>query len=215
VKEPFAVLTEDDRRRLHSVMRRRRFRRHEVVCHQGDPGDSLHVVVKGRFVATVTSASTGLTAAVNLFGPDSIFGELALLDGSARSATITAVEPAETLELKRPDFEALLGEHPAVERFLLLALAGLVRTMTDQITEALFDPVDTRLCRRVLLLNELAAASDQRWITLRQEDLAILAGTTRSTVNRLLRRLEADGVIELRRGGVGVLDPVRLRRLAR
>ena len=215
MKEPFAVLAEADRRQLHSVMRRRRFRRHEVVCHQGDPGDSLHVVAKGRFVATITSPDTGLAAAVNIFQSGSIFGELALIDRFERSATISAIEPAETLELKRPDFEALLVEHPAVERFLLLALAGQVRTMTDQIAEALFDPVDKRVYRRLQLLHELAAASGERWIALRQEDVATLAGTTRSTVNRLLRRLEVDGVIALRRGALAVEDAERLSRLAR
>ena len=172
------MLDDGDRRRLHSVMRRRRFRRHEVVCHQGDPGDSLHVVVKGRLVATITSPATGLTAAVNVFQPGNVFGELALLGGSDRTATITAIDAAETLELKRPDFDALLREHSAVERFLLLALAEQVRRMTDQLSEALFDPVDKRVYRRLLLLNELATADDERWIRLRQEDVATLAGTT-------------------------------------
>ena len=156
VKRAFAVLDAVDRQRLHTVMRRRRFRRYEVVCHQGDPGDSLHVVVKGRFVATITSAVTGLTAAVNIFERDTIFGELAMIDGSPRSATISAVEPAETLELKRPDFEMLLVEHPVIERFLLLALAAQVRQMTAQISEALFDPVDKRVYRRLSLLQEVA-----------------------------------------------------------
>ncbi len=214
VREPFAVLGASDRQRLHMVMRRRRFRRYEVVCHQGDPGDSLHVVVKGRFVATISSAVTGLTAAVNIFERDTIFGELALIDGSPRSATIAAIEPAETLELKRPDFEMLLLEHPAIERFLLLALAAQVREMTEQISEALFDPVDKRVYRRLALLQEVATAAEEPWIRLRQEDVATLAGTTRPTVNRLLRRLQEDGVIELRRGGLRVADPDRLRHLA-
>lgn len=209
------MLGDDDRRRLHSVMRRRRFRRHEVVCHQGDPGDSLHVVVKGRLVATITSAATGLTAAVNIFQPGNVFGELALLGGSDRTATVTAIDPVETLELRRPDFEALLREHPAVERFLLLALAEQVRRMTDQLSEALFDPVDKRVYRRLHMLHEVARADNEPRIQLRQEDLATLAGTTRPTVNRLLRRLQAEGIVALSRGGLTILDPARLRRLAR
>ena len=133
VPDPFAALTEAERGRLRAVMRRRRFRRQEVVCHQGDPGDSLHVVAKGRFLATVVSPLTGQAVAVNLFGPDSYFGELALIDGSARSATISAIDVAETLELKRRDFEQLVAGEPTVQRFLLLALAQRVRDMTDQL----------------------------------------------------------------------------------
>jgi CRP-like cAMP-binding protein len=86
--------------------------------------------------------------------------------------------------------------------------------MTEQISEALFDPVDKRVYRRLALLQEVATAAEEPWIRLRQEDVATLAGTTRPTVNRLLRRLQEDGVIELRRGGLRVADPDRLRHLA-
>jgi len=196
-------------------MRRRSFRRNEVVYHEGDPGDSLHVVVKGRFVATVTSPLTGLTAAVNIFRPESVFGELALLGRFERTATITALDASETMELRRPDFESMLAEHPAVERFLLMALASQVRRMTDQLSEALFDSVDKRVDRRLLLLHEQESAGNDGWVRVRQEDVAILAGTTRPTVNRILRRLEDEGLVELRRGGFRVIDDQRLRRLAR
>ena len=114
------------------------------------------------------------------------------------------MEPAETLELKRGEFERLLVEHPAVQRFLLVALAEQVRAMTDRLSETLFDPVEKRVYRQLALLDQVAKAAGERWISVRQEDIAILAGTTRSTVNRLLRRLEADGVVEVRRGGVAV-----------
>ena len=97
------MLDDTDRRRLHSAMRRRRFRRHEVVCHQGDPGDSLHVVVKGRLVATITSPATGLTArGEHLPARKHVRRARLLLGGPTGMATITAIDAAETLELERP-----------------------------------------------------------------------------------------------------------------
>ena len=196
-------------------MRRRRFRRHEVVCHQGDPGESLHVVAQGRFVATIVSPLTGQTAAVNIFEPNSLFGELALLSGAVRSATISALDTAETLELRRPDFEQVLAAHPAVQRFLLVALADRVREMTDQLSESLFVPVEKRVQRRLLLLDDVATAAGDEWIVLRQEDVATMVGTTRPTINRVLRRAHVDGVIDLSRGRLRVLDRGRLERMAR
>jgi CRP-like cAMP-binding protein len=215
VPDPFAALADTERRQLRAVMRRRRFHRHEVVCHQGDPGDSLHVVVKGRFLATVVSPVSGQEAAVNLFGPDSYFGELALIDGSDRSATISAIEPAETLELRRRDFEELVANEPSVQRFLLLALAQRVREMTEQIAESLFTPVEKRVHRRLLALHDTTSAAGGEAILLRQEDLATMAGTTRPTLNRVLRRDARAGIIDLGRGRIRVLDRGRLARLAR
>jgi CRP-like cAMP-binding protein len=215
VPDPFAALADTERRQLRAVMRRRRFRRHEVVCHQGDPGDSLHVVIKGRFLATIVSPVSGQEAAVNFFGPGSYFGELALIDGSARSATICAIEPAETLELRRRDFEELVADEPSVQRFLLLALAQRVRDMTEQIAESLFTPVEKRVHRRLLALHDSTVAAGGDDIVLRQEDLATMAGTTRPTLNRVLRRDERAGIVDLARGRIRVRDRGRLARLAR
>ena len=166
-------------------------------------------------MATVVSPDNGQVAGVNLFGPQSFFGELALLDGATRSATISAIEPAETLELKRRDFEELTERQPSVQRFLLLALAQRVREMTDQLSESLFEPVEKRVHRRLLALHDTAAAMGSHSIALRQEDLATMAGTTRPTLNRVLRRDEAAGIVGLGRGHIEVLDPQRLAWLAR
>ena len=207
-------LDDAERRQLLSTMRRRKFRRDEIVCHEGDLGDSLHLVAKGRFAATITSPVTGQAVAVNLFERNDYFGELALLGPSTvRAATVSALEVGETLELRRGDFELLLAKHPGVGRFLLAALAQRVREMTDQLGEVMFMPVEKRVHRRLLMLEEMHAEGD--WIVLRQEELAMMAGTTRPTVNRILRKAEELGVVELRRGRLRVLDGARLRRLAR
>src|SRR3954453_10679906 len=88
---------EDDVRRLLSIARRRRFSRGEVVFHEDDPADTLHLVVKGR-VAARTQTRMGDTAILSVMGPGDCFGEIALVGGpgSRRSATIAALEPAET-----------------------------------------------------------------------------------------------------------------------
>jgi CRP-like cAMP-binding protein len=138
-----------------------------------------------------------------------------LIDGSARSATICAIEPAETLELRRRDFEELVADEPSVQRFLLIALAQRVRDMTEQIAESLFTPVEKRVHRRLLALHDSTVAAGGDDIVLRQEDLATMAGTTRPTLNRVLRRDERAGIVGLARGRIRVRDRDRLARLAR
>src|SRR6188508_1709703 len=93
---------------LANRLRRRRFRRNEVIFHQGDPGDSLHVVASGAVKILLPSAE-GEEAIIATLRPGDFFGELALLDGSTRSATASSLEQSETLTLPRPVLMDLLG----------------------------------------------------------------------------------------------------------
>src|SRR5438046_8482260 len=88
---------------LLRTVRRRSYHRSEVIFHQGDPGDTLHLVRSGR-VKVVLPAETGDEALLAILGPGDCFGELALLDGGPRSASVVAMEPVETLVLGRQDF---------------------------------------------------------------------------------------------------------------
>ena len=96
----FAQLEPDALGELASRLRQRRYRRNEVVFHQGDPGDTLHVITEGA-MKIVLPSSEGDEAIIATLRPGDFFGELALLDGGTHSATVTAVEAATTLALPR------------------------------------------------------------------------------------------------------------------
>jgi CRP/FNR family transcriptional regulator, cyclic AMP receptor protein len=199
---------------LISVARRRRFDRHEVVFHRDDPADSLHLIVKGRFAVRIMTR-VGDTVTISVLGPDDSFGEMALIGGEARrSATVLALEPAETLALYKEDFERLRAQYPAVNDVLLRFLVRELKAMNERLLEALYVPSESRVVR---CLTELAAGDAGEGgveVPLTQE-LAELAGTSRSTVNRVLRREEKRGTVALRRGRTTVLDRDALTRRAR
>ena len=182
-----ADLPPDDVRQLLSIARRRTFARGEVVFHRDDPADSLHLVVRGRFGARVhTPLGDGVL--VDVLGPGQSFGELALLLPDARrSATIEALEAGETRSVFRDDFAQLQREHPGVKDVLLRLLAEQLRRSTDRLVEAHYVDAETRVRRRLV---ELATTYDDGVVPLRQEDIAALAGTSRATVNRVLREEE-------------------------
>ena len=104
--ELFAGVPEEDVRRLLAIARRRTFDRGEVVFHRGDPADCLHLIVSGRFAVGITTP-LGATALLGVRGPGDAFGELALLarEGAQRSATVAALERAETRSVLVGDFE--------------------------------------------------------------------------------------------------------------
>lgn len=211
-------LEEEDRRRVLASARRRRFARREILFHEGDPGDTLHLIDKGRVAVRITTP-LGDIATLGVLGPGEVVGEMALLEGAGhRHATILALERTETLALHRDQFMELRRDHPAVDRFLIAVLAAEVRRLDDQLMEALFLPVERRVLRRLLALTGVYGAEDatDTWeIPLTQDDLASLAGTSRATVNRVLRSAEDAGWVSLGRGRIKVLDHDRLVRRAR
>lgn len=211
----FDVLGQRDRRDLLARMTRRTYRRGDTVFHEGDPGDTFHVIVDGH-VAVRTSTSLGDITTLTLLGPGDAFGEQALLhDASVRTASVVALDDVVTRVLQRTDFEELRDHHPSVERFLTDLLAAQVRRLSQRVLEALYVSADVRVVRRLDEAASLYPADDGRTtVPLRQDDVASMAGTTRPTANRVLRRLERDGVVTLGRSHVTVVDADELRRRA-
>jgi CRP-like cAMP-binding protein len=204
-------------RELLRVGQRRTFRRGEIVFHQNDLAESLHLVAEGRFaVRTVTPLGESATVAV--YSPGDVFGELALLvPGGRRTATVEALEQAETLCIHEIDFTRVRREHPEVTEALLRTIAGEVGTMNQRLLEAFYVPAERRVLRRLHELARLYGDGDASVVTipLTQEIIAGMAGTSRATVNATLREVQERGVVELIRGGVRVIDADELARRAR
>jgi CRP/FNR family cyclic AMP-dependent transcriptional regulator len=206
-------LPEDDAQRVLEATRRRRFARREVLFHEGDPGDSVHLIDRGRVAARITTP-LGDVATVNVRDAGEVVGELALLDpASRRTATVIALEPTETLSLHRDAFNDLRRQHPSIDRFLVAILAEEVRRLSHLLVEALYVPVDIRVVRRLMHVAEMYAAGSAgpTEVPLTQEELASLAGTSRATVNRVLGQAEDEGAVDVRRGRIVILDDARLR----
>ncbi len=202
-------LPPEDVRRLLAIARRRTFRKGEVVFHRDDLAESLHLIVKGRFAVRITT-QLGETALLDVIGPGEAFGELALLSpGSRRSATVESLDDGETLSVYRDDFALLQSEHPGVKDVLLRLLAEQLARASDRIVEAHYTDAETRVRRR---LRDLAVRQGQPAVSMTQEHLAEMAGTSRATVNRVLREEERRGTVALSRGCTTVIDLEELSR---
>lgn len=195
----------EDVRRLVAVAQRRTYRRGQVVFHDEDAADALHLVVHGHFAVRVT-LPTGESVLLAIVGPGDAFGELALVSESSRGATVQAFSDGETLALHRDAFEALRRARPQVDRSLAEILAERLRRVNDLLKEAHYIDADVRVRRRLV---ELGEAFDGR-IPLTQEEIAQTAGTSRATVNRVLREEEAAGAVELGRGRTTITDAAAL-----
>lgn len=212
------ALSEEDRRRVLASTSRRRFDRRQILFHSEDPGDTMHLIEKGRVAVRITT-EFGDEVMVDVLGVGDMVGMLAVLgEGRRRAATVVALEPTETLSITRAAFEALRRAQPSVDRFVIDALvADLLRT--DQLLlEALYSSVESRVIRRLARLARIyGRGADPRLpveIAVTQHDLATLAGTSRATANRVLRELEVAGVVTLTRNRIHVIDGAALTKRA-
>ena len=210
----FAGIPNEDVRAVLALARRSTYRRGEVVFHRHDPADAVHLVVKGRFDVRITT-SRGDVVALAIRGPGDTFGEIAVVTGAERSATVTALEPGETLVLRGSELRRLARDHHSIDEVLVRVLAEHVAFLSDRLVEAYTVDAESRVARRLLELARVYGGSAPVVIPLIPEDIAALAGTSRATVNRVLREAEARGLVELGRGRTVLLVHDGLARLGR
>jgi CRP/FNR family cyclic AMP-dependent transcriptional regulator len=215
----FRELDEDDLGAIAASVRTRRYRRSEVIFHQGDPGDALHIILGGR-VKISTVSETGVEAILATLRPGEFFGALALLDGAPRSASATAVEATETLILPRDRFRQLVDEVPGIRDHVLTQLARELRRLTNHVEELHFLDIAGRLAARLArMAEEQGRPTPDGEVRLdgpiTQGELAAMVGSTRQSVNKLLGWLIDDGLIRLERDAIVIVDLPGLQRAAR
>jgi CRP/FNR family cyclic AMP-dependent transcriptional regulator len=212
----FADLPDEALSRLTDACVRRTYRRGQYLMYQGDEGARLLVVASGLVKVVLTSEQGGEVVLTTL-GPGETLGELALLDGSPRSASVVAVEPTTVLTLSRETVLELLSRHPSVLDALLRSLGGLVRRLTEQAGDLVFLDLGGRVAKLLLRLAEAHGnghSPPRVNVALSQSDLAAMVGATRPAVNRVLQGMAARGLIAVDGHSIVLCDVPRLRRRA-
>lgn len=213
----FENLTLEQLQPLGEKMRTRKYHRGEVVFHQDDPGDRMHIIVQGRVRISIDSFD-GREKDVALLNPGECFGEMALLDGSNRSANATAVDDIETLVLLREDFMQFIGEHPLVAAQTTAILTNRLRNANQMMGDLAFLDVPTRVAKQLLDLAEKqlggADPDGNIEIPIGQDELARLVGSTRETVSRALTNYRRMGLLTTSHRRISITDMRGLERMA-
>jgi CRP-like cAMP-binding protein len=208
-----------DRRSLLSlaeISRQRTHGRGQYLWYQGDAGDHLVVVCTG-LVKVILTSEQGEEVVLVTLGPHEIVGELAILDGLPRSASVVAVESTTVLILPRAAVLGLMSTHPEVLDAVLRSLGQLVRRLTDQTGGLVFLDLPSRIAKVLLQLARTHARDDHRVVLdvgLSQSDIAAMVGATRPAVNRILQGFASRGLISVDGRVIVLRDPSALRRRA-
>lgn len=186
----------------------------ERLVRVGEEATSLFIIESGR-AAVRLATPTGDSLTLAVLGPGDVFGEAGLFGPRReRTATVQALDAVTARVLKEQDVGRLRREHEDANDFFLQLQARRIDRLSRLVVEAHQLPVDKRIARRLYEVGRLYRDSvPPISVPLSQEEIAQIAGTTRPTANQVLQRFQADGVLELRRGAVALLNIPRLRAL--
>jgi len=210
----FQAADEAGRRRLAEHAHRRSYAAGQKLFPFGSPGNSMMAIVTGT-VRISRPAPGGKEVILGEMGPGQVLGEIAILDGGARSAEATAITKCEVLVLERRDVIPFLETDPKVCLKLLELLCGKLRRSDERMTDIGFAELSVRLAKTVLSYSgaDRPGAKKTR-LSLTQTELADMIGATRESVNRQLREWQKLGIVELKEGWLCIENPSMLSAVA-
>jgi CRP/FNR family transcriptional regulator, cyclic AMP receptor protein len=206
----FSGLGSDSINKIAALCHTRYLAAGEILFQKGDSGDALFGIRRGQ-IRIETGSAAGGRVTMNVLGAGDLFGEIAVLDGQNRTADATAGEPSELFVVRRNDFLAFLESEPRAAVKLIALLCQRIRWASDRFEEAVLLPLEVRLARRLCHL----AGDFGSEIHISQEQLGIYVGAARESVNRQLQQWRRQGILEIHRGRILLLNASRLRTAAR
>jgi CRP/FNR family transcriptional regulator, cyclic AMP receptor protein len=181
-----------------------------ILFLKGDSGDALFGIRRGQ-IRIETGSADGGRLTMNVLGAGDVFGEIAVLDGQTRTADAIAGEASELFVVRRNEFLSYLESEPRVALKLIALLCQRIRWASDRFEESVFLPLQVRLARRLCAL----ATDFGSEVHISQEQLGIYVGAARESVNRQLQQWRQQGILEISRGRILLLNANRLRAKAR
>jgi CRP-like cAMP-binding protein len=206
----FSELGSGTRDRLCAYAKTRNVKRGSTIFSKGDDGTSLFAVCSGT-VQMIVPSIEGKVAVFNLVREGEFFGEVALLDGGARTADAVAFTDCRLLTIERPQFLSLLRNEPEFAIKLLEVLCARLRRTTEQVQDLMFLDLSRRLVKVLLRLSQ--TTSPDRMIEISQTDLSHIVGMSREMINKQLQIWLKAGWIKLERRSITVLRPNELAHL--
>ena len=186
----------------------RSYSKGSIIILAEEEGDTLFIISQGQVKVSIVSED-GREAILALLGEGAVFGELSLLDGKPRSANVVATEATNLYMVRRSDFLQLLYKVPQIAVGLLAELASRLRKTDRKIEGLALLDVTSRISETLLQLADEQGEEQKTGIMLKNrpshQQLANMAGTTRETVSRVLKRLESQGYITTRGRSIIVL----------
>lgn len=217
----FSGLSEIEQKHILERCAKRTVSPKTVIVSQGSGGRDMYIIVSGSLKVSVLS-DEGKEISFVVLRQNDYFGELSLIDGRRRSATVTAIEASELLVLSYAEYQQLLRQHPHTATQLLtrmlLTLANRLRATDELYQDSVFLDVSERLAK--FLLNASVEGEGEHEglrmidIQLSQYELGTLVNASRESVNKQLKEWEAQEIVSVDKGKIILLNLVTLQQKA-
>ncbi len=205
----FSELGNDALEKIEKIGLRKAYAKNDVVLMEEDAGNALFVIVTGK-VKVSRNSGDGREVILTILGESDFFGEMAILDGLTRSATVTSIDESELFMIQRNDFLNLLYEHPEVSVALLQELTRRLRNADMKIKALSLKDAEGKVATVILQLADDIGKIKQGKVEIEklplQQDLANMAGTSRETISRTLHSFAKKGLVEMEGSKLRILD---------
>lgn len=189
--------------------------RHAAGQHlfvQEDASDRIFGVLAGTVEISLYSPG-GQKLVANIERSRALVGEIGALDGGPRTATAICLTACELVSLSRAQLFARIEKHPPLARAMIDLLCARLRWVSGELGDQAFFGIKARLAKRLMFLSGVLS-DPSGWITISQSELAEFLGATRESVNKMLNDWRTRGFIDLKRGGLRILNARALRHIA-
>ena len=205
----FSDLPAETLDKIEKIGTRKSYKKNDVILMEEESGTALFVIVTGK-VKVARCSNDGREVILTILSDSDFFGEMAILDGLTRSATVTSLEGTELFLLQRNDFMNLLHEHPEISVALLQELTKRLRAADMKIKALSLKDAEGKVATVILQLADDIGKIKQGKVEIDklplQQDLANMAGTSRETISRTLHSFAKKGLVELEGSKLKILD---------
>lgn len=192
----FSCLNDDLLNYLERIAVQKNFPKGTLLFSKGDESDALYIVAEGK-VKAIADDELGKEIVLSIHGPGEYFGEMALLDGETRSATIITTEATRLAVIYKDDFMKILSSSPDMMFVIVKILLERLRRATEKIEGLAFRDVYGRI---VDLLVQLMEPKGQMWVIdekLTHQEIANRVGASREMVSKIMGKLADGGYISV------------------
>jgi CRP/FNR family cyclic AMP-dependent transcriptional regulator len=200
----FAMLDEAQLHALANLMSRKSAPKNRTIIKAGDPTDSLYIVIAGRTKVQMAD-DEGKEVILSVLGPGDFFGEMGLLDGAPRAASVVTLEQSEFVSVSKEDFNKLLKDNFEMAMVVMRGLVKRLREADRKIESLALLDVYGRVARVLLEFSEDEGEHKIVKSKLPRQDIAKMIGASREMVSRVMKGLEIEGYIEVRPDGAILL----------
>ncbi len=205
----FSELPDETIEQIAQIGQIKEFKKDSVILMEDEDGLTMFFIIEGKVKVTRTS-SDGKEVILSVLGRSEFFGEMAILDGMSRSATVIALEDSKLFIIHRNDFLELLRKHPEISIPLLQELTSRLRAADMKIKSLSLKDAEGKVATVILQLADTHGKVKHGIVEIEkmplQQDLANMAGTSRETISRTLHTFAKKGYIEMEGSTLRILN---------